>query len=354
MLFRNLLFLGICGLAVSAVVGGLVIPRRPPQAALRAHPLPSHEENEINAVARQVDAQFEDAWRKAGLKIAPTADHLTLIRRLSLGLTGALPSLEEIRAFESRPESERLSWWLSKTFADRRYGDFVAERLRRAYVGVENGPFLVYRGRRFLTWLSDQLMENRPYDELARELIAENGLWTDTPAVNFITASIDQDGDERPDPVKLAGRVSRAFLATRLDCVECHDDNLGGDLKQSDFHQLASFFREAENSFVGIRDDTTAIYEYEYLYAEEPTTVVAQTPFNRDLLQEAATERMRLANWVTHPQNLPFARAIVNRMWAITTGKPLVEPVDSIPVKGAYATGEFPPGLEPLSKDFVA
>ncbi|TWT30746.1 DUF1549 domain-containing protein [Blastopirellula retiformator] len=351
---RNLFFIGICGVMVSAVVGGLVIPQRPPQVAEIAHPLGPVERNDIQAVADRVDLQFEQTWADAGLQPAPTADDLTLIRRISLGLTGTVPSLEEIRVFESRPEEERLSWWLSKTFADRRYGDFVAERLRRAYVGVENGPFLVYRGRRFLTWLSDQLMENRPYDQLTRDLIAENGLWTDTPAVNFVTATIDQDGTKRPDPVKLAGRVTRAFLATRIDCVQCHDDNLGGDLKQQDFHELASFFREAENSFVGIRDNDKVLYEHQYLYADETTTVPSQVPFNQHLLSDAATERERLANWVTHPENRPFARAIVNRIWAITTGKPLVEPVDSIPLEGSFETGEYPAGLEPLADDFIA
>ncbi|MCC9609705.1 DUF1549 and DUF1553 domain-containing protein [Blastopirellula sp. JC732] len=351
---RNLLFIAICCVAVSAVIGGLVVPQRPPQVAEIAHSLGPVERNEIQAVAVRVDEQFHETWTEAGLEPAPAADDLALIRRISLGLTGTVPSLEEIRVFEARPEEERLSWWLSKTFADRRYGDFVAERLRRAYVGVENGPFLIYRGRRFLTWLSDQLMENRPYDQLTRELIAENGLWTDTPAVNFVTATIDQDGTKRPDPVKLAGRVTRAFLATRIDCVQCHNDNLGGDLKQQDFHELASFFREAENSFVGIRDNGKATYEYQYLYSEETTTVPSQVPFNQHLLKDAATERERLANWVTHPENRPFARAIVNRMWAITTGKPLVTPVDSIPLEGSFETGEYPPGLEPLADDFIA
>lgn len=354
MWLRNLLFLGICGIAVSSVVGGLVVPQRPPQVAEIAHPLNPAERTDILAVAQKIDQQFRQSWSEADLQPAPTADELTLIRRISLGLTGTVPSLEEIRVFESRPREDRLSWWLSKTFADRRYGDFVAERLRRAYVGVENGPFLIYRGRRFSTWLSDQLMENRPYDELTRELISETGLWTDTPAVNFITATIDQEGTKRPDPVKLAGRVTRAFLATRIDCVQCHDDNLGGDLKQRDFHELASFFREAENSFVGIRDDEQATYQFQYLYSDETTTVPSRVPFNQHLLQDAETERERLANWVTHPENRPFARAIVNRMWAITTGKPLIEPVDSIPLEGSLETGEFPPGLELLADDFIA
>ena len=58
---------------------------------------------------------------------------------------------------------------------------------------------------------------------MVTELIADDGLWTDTPATNFITVNIKPDSDEDPDPSRLAGRVARAFLGVRIDCAECHD-----------------------------------------------------------------------------------------------------------------------------------
>ncbi|MBA2117530.1 DUF1549 domain-containing protein [Bremerella alba] len=311
--------------------------------------------DDFQAAKLAVDAQFQEVWQARELQPAPQADDLTIARRISLGLTGSIPSLEEIRLIENRPDEDRLAWWVNHLLEDRRYGDYMAERLSRAYVGTENGPFLIFRKRRFVTWLSDQLMENRPYNELTQDLIADSGLWTDHPAVNFITATVDQDGTKEPDVAMLAGRVTRAFLATRIDCVQCHDDNLGGDLKQSDFHELASFFREAQNSFVGIMDKKGKPYDYQYLHAEEETTVPAQAPFNQHLIPESGgTLRNRLASWVTHPENKPFSRAIVNRVWAVMTGRPLVEPVDDIPLKGSFEKGNFPAGLDPLVDDFIA
>ena len=44
---------------------------------------------------------------------------------------------------------------------------------------------------------------------------------------------------------------------------------------------------------------------------------------------------------MTNPQNKPFARATVNRIWALMFGKPLVNPVDDIPLEGP-----FPPALD--------
>ncbi len=350
MWLKNIAFIGLATVVLASLANWLLAP---PKVEALDDPVVVVADD-FQAAKQAIDAQFHEVWQRRELEPAPKADDLTLARRISLGLTGSIPSLEEIRLIENRPESDRLAWWVNHLLEDRRYGDYMAERLSRAYVGTENGPFLIFRKRRFVTWLSDQLMANRPYNELTQELIAESGLWTDHPAVNFITATVDQDGTKEPDVAMLAGRVTRAFLATRIDCVQCHDDNLGGDLKQTDFHELASFFREAQNSFVGIMDQEGKPYEYQYLHEEEETTVPAQVPFNQHLLEDSGgTLRDRLAGWVTHPENKPFARAIVNRVWAVMTGRPLVEPVDDIPLNGSFAKGNLPAGFEPLVDDFI-
>ncbi|MBI1249135.1 DUF1553 domain-containing protein [bacterium] len=351
MWLKNIAFIALATLLLASLANWLLLPPK-----VNAIDRPTIVVSDgIDTARLAINEQFQKVWQDNDLKPAPKADDLTIARRISLGLTGTIPSLEEIRLLENRPAEDRIAWWVNHLLEDRRFGDYMAERLSRAYVGTENGPFLVFRKRRFVTWLSDQLMANRPYDELTRDLIAETGLWTDHPGVNFITATIDQDGTKEPDVARLAGRLTRAFLATRIDCVQCHDDNLGGDLKQSDFHELASFFREAQNSFVGIRDDKGKPYNFKYLYGDEEVTVPAQVPFNQDLLKESGgTLRQRLADWVTHPENKPFARAIVNRVWAVMTGRPLVQPVDNIPLDGSFEEGTYPAGLEPLTDDFIA
>jgi hypothetical protein len=54
-----------------------------------------------------------------------------------------------------------------------------------------------------------------------------------------------------------------------------------------------------------------------------------------------------LAAWITHPENRAFGRAIVNRAWALLLNRPLVDPVDDIPLSPPY-----PPGLEAIAADF--
>jgi hypothetical protein len=341
---RNLLFLGL--LAAGAVALGVALfPRQPPTHRDLAPP-EVQAEDFAPAVAR-VNAAFRDFWRERELEPAPPAPELTVARRMALGLMGTIPSLQEVRQFEAQP-GDRLQWWLDGVLHDPRFADYLAERLARAYVGTEDGPFIVYRRRRFVTWLSDQVAANRPYDQVVRDLIASDGLWTDHPATNFLTVTIDPANDKGPNPERLAGRVARAFLGVRLDCAQCHNHPFE-KWKQHDFQGLAAYFGQARSGATGIHDDPAAHYEMENRKTGAHEPVDPAVPFLPDLLPADGSPRQRLAAWVTHPQNAYFARATVNRVWAVLCGRPLAEPVDDL------GTGaDVPPALQLLADDFVA
>ena len=355
---RNLLFAVICTLGLGVVFSSLL--QSDTVTPLRNHSAERYQKPEFRDVVERVDAEFVARWEKEGLKPAPPANELTQIRRLSLGLTGTIPALQEIRAFEEArdfyagnqpPPNNHIQWWLSHLFEDRRTSDYLAERFARAYVGVENGPFLVYRRRRFVSWLSDQFHGNQPYDKVVRSLITAEGLWTSNPEVNFFTVTVDENAkNNKPDEVKLAVRMTRAFLGVRLDCVQCHDDRLNDRWVQKDFHQLASFFSGANMRLSGLRE-TGRSYEYKYR-GKSQGEVSKKVPFLPELLPEKGEPRDRLAAWVTDKHNRAFARAAVNRIWALMFGRPLVEPIDEIPLKDSLKN-PYPPGLETLVDDFI-
>jgi hypothetical protein len=276
------------------------------------------------------------------------------MRRLALALIGAVPSLEEIRRFESQPRGSRIEAWLDDLLSDRRCADHLAERFARAFVGTEDGPFLLFRRRRFIAWLSDAILANRPYDAVARDLIADQGLWTDHPATNFITVTFDQESG-RPTPERLAARVARAFLGVRLDCAQCHDHPFQ-TWKQADFRGLAAFFGGVHSDLRGIRDADND-YQPTDRKTKEPHTVEPAVPFRAELLpapgrstpRPQLNPREQLAAWVTNPKNPNLARATVNRVWAMIFGRPLSEPVDDL-----AAAGEIHPALGQLADDFAS
>lgn len=345
MWLRNLFFLGL----VSAGVVGLAVllypPDRPPRAS--HFDAAAFEQPAFRSAVEKVNAAVRQSIAEAGLKPAPAAPELAVVRRLALALTGAIPSLQEVRQLEAQPPEERLQWWLTGTFQDRRYADYLAERLARTYVGTENGPFIVYRRRRFVSWLSDQLLQNRPYDLVVRELIAADGLWTDRPATNFVTVTIEPDNKKGPNPERLAGRVARAFLGVRVDCAQCHNHPFQ-KWTQRNFQGLAAFFGQVHQGFTGIYDGP-GDYTIENRKTGKHETIEPDVPFLKELLPQAGTRRQRLAAWMTDPHNGYFARAAVNRMWALLFGRPLVEPVDDL---GSAET--VPPALQLLADDFVA
>jgi hypothetical protein len=339
---RNLLFIGLilAGLtALTAVLFPPSLPKRVPRFRLA-----EFETESVRASVERVNAALRAQWGEAKLSPVPRAAELTLARRLSLGLTGRIPSLQEIRQLEARPEGERLAWWLAGIFEDRRFADYLAERLARAYVGTENGPFLIYRRRRFVSWLSDEVHRNRPYDALVRELITSEGLWTDHPATNFVSVTAMQGKENQPDPERLAGRVTRALLGIRLDCAQCHNHPFE-KWKQADFQGLAAFFGQVRTGLSGIHDAGGEL-QLENRKTGAMETIQPRVPVHTDLLPAHGTRRQQLAAWVTHPNNAYFAREIVNRIWALMLGRPLVEPVDDI------SSAETPAVMELLANDF--
>lgn len=357
---HNILKNGLLGLVVVLGVGlivGTLLPSPEPNVP-RSFARSKQVNLEVQPIVDQVDQEFELQWQTQQLEVADVADQLTVIRRLGLALAGTIPSIEEIRKVESLPKEDRVDWWISHLLEDERSADHLAERLARGLVGVEDGPFIIYRRRRFVSWLSEQLIENRPYDHIVRDILTEEGIWTGSPATNFVTVTTDME-TEQPDPIRLAARTARAFLGMRIDCVECHDDFLGtirlgdeGESRggvQTDFHKLAAFFGQVENSFAGIRDNVGAgPYEYRLLKDDVESVIEPDVPFGASMLSNEGPLRSRLAGWITHQDNRQFSRATVNKVWAIMFGKGLVDPVDDMRLHGP-----FPPGLERLADDFA-
>ena len=344
---RHLLFVGLVLAGFSALASQLVPPR--PHAPLAQYETADYADMEFRLSVTKIDAAFRQHWETVGVPPADPAPDLQVARRLALGLMGTVPSLEEVRQFEALPEQQRLAWWTDHVLADRRSADYLAERLARAYVGTEDGPFLLFRRRRMAHWLADQVAANRPYDHLAREVIAAGGLWTDHPAANFVTVTAQGDDKQnQPDPIRLAGRTTRAFLGLRLDCAECHDHPFAA-WKQSDFEGFAAFFGRTHIGFKGVYDASEGQFEVTDRKTQKVRTVAPAVPSHPELMPATGTDREKLAVWVTHPKNPYFARAAVNRVWAVLAGRPLADPVDNL-----ESESDPHPALQVLADDFAA
>ena len=346
MSYRDFVFVG----AILVGAGGLTAGYLRSPLADRSRPAVSEQApaSVHPAGIEAVDRAFRESWKEREVEPTDSASDLAVMRRLGLALTGSIPSLEEIRRLEASPREGRVERWLEELLADRRASDHLAERMARAYVGTEGGPFLLFRRRRFTTWLSDAIHEDRPYDQIVREMIAGKGLWTDSPPTNFLTVTQSEETG-RPDPERLAARVSRAFLGSRLDCAQCHDHPFQ-PWKQDDFRGLAAFFGGVHADLRGLRDSESDYRPIDRRTNKPVETAIAPAvPFGSEFLAKEGNGRERLADWVVNPKNPRFPRATANRFWALMFGQPMVAPVDDLPPEA-----DLPPALIALAEDFAA
>ena len=268
LLFISLILAGFVALRSRLFVSNAAVrDQSNPALAANLKPLPIDDD---------LNRQFRKEWSEQGIKPAAKASELAILRRASLALTGAIPSLQEIRRFEALPEGSRVARWLAEILDDRRFSDYFAERFARAFVGTEDGPFIRFRRRRFVNWLSDAFVANRRYDQVVGEMIASRGIWTDRPSTNFVSVTFDPDR-KIFDPERLAARSARAFLGVRIDCAQCHDHPFQS-WKQKDFQGLAAFFGQVEPGFTGVLDGQGK-FEINDRKTGKPSTIEPAVPF---------------------------------------------------------------------------
>lgn len=339
-LFPGIVVLGVVLLATSASSVAL----KPPPLAIP--PMPAAAS--IGPVLERVRGELQQLWEQAGIAPAEPAEELTVLRRLSLALHGTIPSLEEIRLFEADSRPDRLEIWTAAMLEDDRFSYYFAERLARACVGVEGGQFIIFRRDRFLDWLRRQLKDHVPYDQIVRDMIQKEGVWTGEGAVNFVTAGF---ADGKFDPNKLTARTTRAFLGQRIDCAQCHDHPFD-HWKQAEFEGLAAYYGQVDIAPLGgVFEKQTKDLVIKDRLTQEDRTVSPSVPFHPEWLGQTGTRREQLARWVTHPDNQRFEIAMANRVWGLMFGRPfhMHRPVDDLPDPG---TDPHLNVLEVLGRDF--
>src|SRR4051812_47593193 len=103
---RNFLFIGLIVAGGVALTALLFRPSTPPR--VRHFDAQEFQAGGFRSAVDKVDAAIREEWSTNSLQPAPQAPELTVIRRLSLALTGTTPSLQEIRQWEAQPAEGRI------------------------------------------------------------------------------------------------------------------------------------------------------------------------------------------------------------------------------------------------------
>lgn len=299
-----------------------------------------------NYIDRLNDAKLER------LKIQPSllVDDAGFLRRVSLDLTGQLPSPNEVRAFlaDATPSKTKRARMIDKLIAGQNYvdhwtlkwGDLL--QANRKYLG-EKGVYA------FDEWIRESIADNKPYDKMVRELLSSIGSSYENPAANFFRVT--------RDPKPTMEKTTQVFLGVRMVCAQCHDHPFER-WTQNQYYEMSAFY-----SALGLRPGYEVGEEIVYNLREDydmkhpkdgrvmkPNFIVPATYNASKPIDDARGRRAALAEWVTAKDNPFFAKSTVNRVWSYFFGRGIIDPVDDIRASNPPSN---PALLDALTKDFI-
>ncbi len=259
-----------------------------------------------------------DAYHTSNKVTAPAKlDDEVFTRRVYLDLLGLPPTTEELEAFVASKNDSKNADLVRRVLAENRsYTDhwlaFWNDALRNEYKGTG----YIDGGRKQITaWLYQSLLENKPYDKFARELIAP------TPASEGFAKGIKWRGEVNASQIvelQFSQNIGQVFFGANLKCASCHDSFIDS-WKLDDAYGLAAV----------IADKPLAVHR-----CDKPTGKTASVKFlfpelgTIDATAPKAKRLEQLAALVTHPDNGRFTRTMVNRIWHRLMGRGIVHPVD--------------------------
>ena len=227
----------------------LVPPARPTPPEVQDREWPR------GAIDRFVLARLE----RQGLRPSPPADPATLLRRITLDLTGLPPTPEETRAFLADPSDEAYRRVVDRLLASPRYGEHRARFwLDAVRYGDTHGLHLDnYREMwPYRDWVVSAFNRNLAFDRFVTEQIAGDLLPGATVdqlvATGFNRCNVStNEGGSIAEEVRVRNVVDRTvtfgtvFLGLTLDCTRCHDHKYD-PLTAEDFYSLSAFFNSID------------------------------------------------------------------------------------------------------------
>jgi hypothetical protein len=225
-------------------------PKRPPVPAVKNSAW----------IRNPVDAFILSRLEREGLHPSPEADKRTLIRRVTLDLTGLPPTPAEIDSFLADSSSTAYERVVDRLLTSPRYAERMAFRwMEAARYGDSNGyqvdgPREMWRWR---DWVLDAFNRNMPYDQFTVEQIAGDLLPNSTLSQRIATGfnrnhRTNGEGGIIPEEYRVEYVADRAqttatvWMGLTLGCARCHDHKYDPFL-QKDFYRLFAYFNNIPN-----------------------------------------------------------------------------------------------------------
>lgn len=301
-----------------------------------------------------VDTHTAAKWRELGLAPSQEASDSVFLRRVSMDLTGTLPSAEITRQFLADKDPAKREKLIDRLVDSPEYAYFFAGKWADILKVKRGGDAARAKGTfAFHGWLRDAMANDMPYNDFARAVLAGIGDESTHPPVFW---TLHQSGVEQ-----FVDDTAQVFLGLRLTCAQCHHHPYE-KWSQDDYWGLANFFSRIGKKDIPLGANAANQEEKRSMVVANPLGNVNNkrtgqpAPFKPldgkpVTIDSGDDPRQALADWLTADANPFFSRAIANRMWAHFFGRGLVDPMDDMRLTNPPSN---PALLDALAKDFVA
>jgi Protein of unknown function (DUF1549)/Protein of unknown function (DUF1553) len=360
----------------------------------------------VNYVDREVFAKLKQ------LNVIPSdlAADTEFLRRVTIDVTGALPTPDEIRSFLADKSPDKRARKIDELLTSPRHAALWATKFsditgNNTQALEQPQDMQMKRSQMWHDWFRVRLEKNMPYDEIVRGVLTATSVdgrkpeeWLEhTKKVESQAANYDTSEYVKRETLDLFWRrqqqvpiiewgekTAAAFLGVRLECAQCHKHPYDR-WTQADYRAFANLFAGisfANNQFSS--PDMKKVVDAENAERNKAnmgknnnqrTTLVREMFFSTDrrggLLTHPDTNavlkpkapagpeftaekgkdlRGQLFAWMRTPDNPFFARSFVNRIWGHYLGVGIVDPVDDFSQANPPTNARL---LDALAKDFV-
>jgi len=299
--------------------------------ALTAYPKANN--NIDDAVFRKLSA--------LGIPASAVCSDEIFIRRLYLDASGSLPQPQEVRLFLADKNLNKRRIFIDQVLEKLEFVDYWTLQFADIFQNRKERDHDV-RGtkgvRSFHAWLHDQVRNNRPWNELCKDILVSTGTTAENPAIGYFIVTVGEQREAHKSEV--VASVAQSFLGTRIGCAQCHNHPLE-KYTQDDYFRFSGFFSRMRFDRKDPKEGVTTLFadlnkedQKKPLGVNQPRTgeFLSPLPIDRSpiVTNKDTDPRLALAAWMTDPNNESFYGAFVNRLWKHYMGTGLVEPVDDL------------------------
>jgi hypothetical protein len=310
------------------------------------------------ATTNTIDRYLFQAMAQANVTPAPATTDYEFVRRVTLDLNGRIPTAAQVTSFVNDSSPDKRSKYIetllsSPEWADKwtmYYGDFLQNNSRNTQI-VRFAQGVTA----FNSYIRSSLTSNKPYNQMAREIISATGTDSYTQGeLNWLVGGVVTGGPQQDIWDQQTANIADTFLGiAHVNCLLCHSgrghlDSLslwGSQTSRQQAWALSSFLSRtdvprttvSQNVYYwGLADNTRFKTDYPLNTttgnrpARQPIgTTKNMAPsylFGSQAASSGQNYRVALAQFVT--SDFQFARAAVNFMWAQFFGMGIVDPPD--------------------------